>query len=538
MRTFLWLTTILIAAALAPAYRLDAQPVNIRISDPSLRDPEEVSIALNPKNLNQLAAGANINYLFTSSDAGFTWDMMRMSSQYGFWGDPCLMFDDSGILYYEHLSGQNWKDPQFLWRMVVQRSTDAGRTFDDGEEIGLAPPTMQDKGWLGLDRSQSKSLGTIFESWNEDDKYGSTLPGDSSRIFFAKSSDHGMTWSDRIRVDDTGGDCIDSSNTVEGATTAASPNGAVNIAWSARTHIYYDRSTDGGETFGKDRIIAEQPGGWDFNVPGISRANGFPMMASDLNPQSPYYGRLYIMWSDQRRGVTDVYFTRSTDNGGTWSKEIRVNDDSSLNHHFFPSMSLDPVTGRIYLVFYDRRNYVGGEPWSVPMTDVYLARSTDGGESFTNEKVSGTAFNPVSKIFFGDYIGITAYNRHIYPVWVRMDDSLLSVWTAQIVDTAASATVHSTASSTRDRIWIAGDAIRPSLAFALAENEHVAIDLYDMLGRHVESLISGTYGAGEYRIRFPASVSPGGYLIRMTTISQTNDANGSFSTLVTKVILP
>ncbi len=496
---------------------LRAQPVNIRISEPSLRDPEEVSIALNPKNLNQLAVGANISYLFTSSNAGATWDMTHIDQPLGVWGDPCLMFDDSGILYYEHLSGHGWPpvDTQFLWRIVVQRSSNAGRTFDNGAEIGFDPPTQQDKAWLALDRSQTASKGMLYTSWTEFDKYASTLPLDSSRMYFSLSSDRGKNWSGRVRVDDTAGDCLDSSNTVEGITTAASPDGSINIAWQARQHIYFDRSTDGGRTFGKDRIIAEQPGGWNFDVPGISRANGFAMLASDLNPQSPYYGRLYIMWSDQRRGVTDVYFMGSTNDGATWSKEIRVNDDSSLNHHFFPSMALDPVTGRIYIVFYDRRNYIGGQPWSVSMTDVYLARSADGGESFTNEKISENAFEPFSKVFIGDYIGITAYDRHVYPVWMRMDDSLLSVWTAQIVDTASSAGVVGGIPAAQDRLWITGDGLRPSVAFQLADHERVSIELFDMLGRRVASLLSGEYGAGEYRIGIPPDVPNGAYIVRL-----------------------
>src|SRR5207248_1864369 len=149
------------------------------------------------------------------------------------------------------------------------------------------------------------------------------------------------------------------------------------IAWSARAKIYLDRSTDGGKTFGKDTIIENQPPGWDFDVPGIFRANGFPMMASDVNPASRFYGRIYLMWSDQRRGVTDVYLKYSPDNGRTWMPSTRVNTDSTINHHFFPAMTLDPMTGHIFIVFYDRRNY------NDVTTDVFLARSTDGGVSFT-----------------------------------------------------------------------------------------------------------------------------------------------------------
>ena len=138
-------------------------------------------------------------------------------------------------------------------------------------------------------------------------------PPDSDRIFFSRTTDRGATWSERTRVDDRGGDCLDSSNTLEGATTAVTRNGEICIAWCGRDTIYFDRSLDGGRTFGHDRAIELQPGGWNFKVPGIFRANGFPMLSSDMNPASPFYGRLYIMWSDQRRGVTDVRIVRPYD---------------------------------------------------------------------------------------------------------------------------------------------------------------------------------------------------------------------------------
>jgi hypothetical protein len=496
---------------------------NVRISDPSLTDPEEVTIAINPKNTNQLAAGSNLNYFFSSNDGGLSWNWTRLSSHYGFWGDPNVMFDDSGILYYEHLSGL-WGQPEFLWRVVVQRSFDAGMSFDSGEQIGLDTPTQQDKAWLGLDRSKSSSNGTIMTSWNEDDLYGSRSPQDSSRIFFSESTDHGANWSPRVRVDHWGGDCVDSSNTVEGAVTTSGPDGTIYIVWSGHNEIYFNRSTDGGKTFGQERAIADQPHGWEFVIPGIYRANGFPMIVSDLNPQSPYYGRLYVMWSDQRRrtaqgaGITDVYMIYSSDGGSTWSKLLRVNNDSALNHHFFPSMAIDPVTGHVFLAFYDRRHYLDSE------TDVYLARSTDGGASFNNTRISQSAFGPDSGVFFGDYIHIAAYNRKVFPIWMRMDDSALSVWTAVVNDSDALFSGVAEQPISAASIQSTGNMELPGIDFTLPDHGHVTIALFDALGRKISTLLDGTYGPGEFRIPIPTGVPNGAYFVQMTSLSGVNFA--------------
>ncbi|MCX8011493.1 MAG: T9SS type A sorting domain-containing protein, partial [Ignavibacteria bacterium] len=61
--------------------------------------------------------------------------------------------------------------------------------------------------------------------------------------------------------------------------------------------------------------------------------------------------------------------------------------------------------------------------------------SADGGETFTEFKVSQSAFTPTSSIFFGDYTNIAALNGKVYPMWMRMDGTTLSVWIAIIQDT-------------------------------------------------------------------------------------------------------
>jgi len=75
----------------------------------------------------------------------------------------------------------------------------------------------------------------------------------------------------------------------------------------------------------------------------------------------------------------------------------------------------------INVLFYDRRNYNNKK------TDVFLARSNDGGTTFKNHKVSDSPFIPDKEIFFGDYIGVNSYNDLVTCLWTRMDDKILSV---------------------------------------------------------------------------------------------------------------
>jgi hypothetical protein len=224
------------------------------------------------------------------------------------------------------------------------------------------------------------------------------------------------------------GNCLDSDSAVEGAVPAVGPNGEVFVTWSGPTGIRFDRSLDGGQTWLNDDIlVSDQPGGWDYSIPGIMRCNGFPITCCDLS-HGPHRGNIYVNWTDQRNGATDtdVWFVRSLDGGDTWTQPLRVNDDPPGKHQFFTWMTIDQVTGWIYIVYYDRRNYTDNQ------TDVYMAVSKDGGVSFFNFRISESPFVPVSTVFFGDYNNIAAHNNVIRPIWTRLHNNELSIWTALI----------------------------------------------------------------------------------------------------------
>ncbi len=390
--------------------------------------PEEVTIAINPLNPNILAGGANIDCFYRSTNGGLTWSESQLiSNSFDVYGDPVVIFDSLGNLYYAHLS-----DPPSGWwidRIVVQKSTNNGLTWNDGVGIGQGiQPQAQDKEWLAVDHTQSPYRGTIYVTWTEFDDYGSSNPADSSRIRFSKSTDQGNTWSNAITISDRSGDCIDSDNTDEGAVPTVGPNGEVYVAWAGPLGLMFDKSTNGGQSWGTDIFVSSMPGGWDYNVSGIYRANGLPITMCDIG-NSAYRGNVYVVWSDQRNGATntDIFMAKSSDGGNSWSPAIKVNNDNTTREQFFVWSTIDYSTGHLWFVFYDRRNTTGAA------TDVFVAKSTDGGNTFENFKVSESSFTPTSGVFFGDYTNIAAWNGKIYPIWMRLQGSL-SVWTTVIQD--------------------------------------------------------------------------------------------------------
>ena len=69
---------IILAAATA-----QAKPPAIIVHQTNPTDAEELSIAINPADPQVLAAGANINYQFRSTDGGTSWTEHRLSSSLG-----------------------------------------------------------------------------------------------------------------------------------------------------------------------------------------------------------------------------------------------------------------------------------------------------------------------------------------------------------------------------------------------------------------------------------------------------------------------
>ncbi|MDW8301214.1 MAG: sialidase family protein [Bacteroidia bacterium] len=397
----------------------------IKIQGP-IRTFEELSIVVNPANPDYWTGGAQVPlYYFTTPDNGKTWKYNRIRNRnINVLGDPALTADKEGNVYMVYIGG--WKDSGIF----CQVSTDKGLTFpgkstDVLAHKGLVP--FEDKAYPCADLTDNpQTQNNIYIAWTQfsryrglkewDEMYKGTK--DSSIILFARSTDRGKTFSKPIRLDTKAGSAADDDHTNEGAMPAVGPNGEVYVSWACDENIYFVKSLDAGQTFTKPIVATNIVGGWNITIPGLDRSNGMPVIGCDIAPNSRYRGTIYINWVDTRNGIdnTDVFIVKSTDGGKTWSKPIRVNQDKTRSYQFLTWMSVDPITGYIYCVFYDRSRTKGNA------TEVILAVSRDGGETWTNEFISEKPFTPYETDFFGDYIGISAYAGRVRPFWMHWEN--------------------------------------------------------------------------------------------------------------------
>jgi hypothetical protein len=402
----------------------------------------EPGIAVNPLNPEQVVTvfqhTAQAGY---STDAGHTWVLASgvAPPDYRDSGDVSVVFDKKGhaildCIAFDKLGTFNyWGRGATRNGIFVKRSLDGGKTWEPPLRTVIAQPTepgvpFEDKPYLVADTSKSRFAGNLYVGWTR-----WTLA--DSQMLFSRSTDDGVTWSNPTEIARDRGLPRDDNGAVEGFDGAVGPDGTVYGVWAERDKIDYVESHDGGVTFTRARdIISTAP--IMFAIDGMDRANGFPQIAIDPRGGAKG-GPLYVTWSDYRNGEVDIFLSVSADHGRTWGEPIKVNNDPVHNgaDHFFQWLAVDPVTGGVYVVFYDRR-----EDPANKVQIVVLARSTDGGKTFANYAWTTNAFDPEG-VFMGDYSAIAAWNNRVYGAWAtrqgKEDKTSVQVGVADFGGTSA-----------------------------------------------------------------------------------------------------
>lgn len=175
---------------------------------------------------------------------------------------------------------------------------------------------------------------------------------------------------------------------------------------------------------------------------------------------SQFQSRIYVAFTSSNNGA-DIYLTHSDDNGTTWSKAVRVNDDTASDGfsegnraQFMPAVAVDQSTGTVVVTWYDAR-------WDAAHGRVatYIATSIDGGNTFsqgtwlnqtktatdaitgqtvdiepvpTNMNLSAIGTINPRQFGFGDHQSLIVHNGDVLAVWTGNANSPSSqIWTAQ-----------------------------------------------------------------------------------------------------------
>lgn len=385
----------------------------------------EPSVAVNPNNPQQVVVAYQVSASIAySTDAGAHWRHANNVAPKHFKvsGDPSVTFDNRGHAIFCYIAFNKlgtfnyWGHATTKNGVFVRRSLDGGKTWQPQIAVSeQKKPSvdstqkipMEDKPYIVADVSHGPYAGNLYIGWTR----WSLV---DSRMMLSRSTDDGKTWSRPIEIDAHPGLPRDDNGAVEGFDGAVGADSALYAVWSRDDAIWFTTSADGGKSFSRARkIVAIAPS--MFAVQDFERANGFPQIAVDPNSGERKHAHLYVTWSDYRNGDIDVFCSTSVDGGEHWSAPIRVNNDPIHDgaDQFFQWLTVDPKSGAISVIFYDRR-----QDSSNRKTLVTLARSVDGGKSYRNYTWSTHPFTATGG-FMGDYSGIASYGGRVYGAWTE-----------------------------------------------------------------------------------------------------------------------
>ena len=362
--------------------------------------------------------------IYVSEDGGDSWqgnDSCTGSPVLFHGGDPGIAIDKDGRFIITRLGRSPFVG------LYSHYSTDNGQTWsaqnvistDDLERAAVTTDAI----------TSSTYYGRTYAAWV---KFATPFP-----LMVSYTDDGAESWSIPKQINSP-------NNRSAGGDIDVGPNGSVFLCWAGVTesspfkeiYVGVASSSDGGATWS----VTENA----FEVNGITgllpnkgniRVNGLPGIAVDKSG-GERDGWIYIVTGQKNLAPAgsdpDIILNRSTDGGVTWSPAIRVNQDDLNNGktQYFPTVHVDKF-GAVDIIFYDDRNT------TIDSTGVFLARSTDGGDSWKEYEISDHNYKPtpiggLGQGYQGDNIDITSTQSKLWPVWMDNSSGTYQIWTVPI----------------------------------------------------------------------------------------------------------
>ncbi len=356
------------------------------------------------------------------------------SAQFMFaWGDPSVVASTDGNFFYGSLAvgpfGSNGimvaKSNANLFNSTVSCVSSPSNPFSNPcwnsvfiyGNTGFFPPFLEDKDLLAVDRDPTSPFyGSVYIAWDH-----FTLGGTSSG--YMARCDSNLTScpivAGLVNPPVSGSDLF-----VSFTTPVVDKSGNVYVTWcNYGTNFSFGpvtcrirSSPPGGTNFGPASTILSYMGqgtmlpnatvtlGWATEQ---FRTASIPNLAVDLSSSSnnlyfttqvcvaghydafpPSFGNGVALDNPGNCGNSAVLFSRSIDGGTTWTSPTVV---SNLAVNEQPYVTVDPVTGNVYLVYYTTQY----DPFNHRI-DVVALRSKSAGDRWVQFRVTSTSNEPDS----------------------------------------------------------------------------------------------------------------------------------------------
>jgi hypothetical protein len=392
-------------------------------------------------------------------------------------GDPVIAWDKHGRVF---MGSESSDDPAGSLKTFgdewvatyVNPDGPSGNTLNDGKQFarsvivakGSSAPNLlgkfNDKTAIEADRTTSSHEGNVYFAWSR------FTGGGGVGIYFARSTDHGKTWSKPMKVSA-------GIHDMQGPDIAITGNGDVYVTFrvfadqSQPDAIAYVKSTDGGASFSMPRVLqtfvaydaqdrypdgSVARDGGDF-LDAVQ--SGYTFFRRDTQvrsvaDQSASTHYVYIVYDPTKPGTevstgttygsvspgvgsqSGVYFIRL--NGATGAATSpKLIDNQDVGHQLFPDIAV--AGGKLTAIWWDSRNdpfYSPARPIgnsaarvTAPSLDVFASSSTDrgvtwGGSSRVTDVTSSPnweQFDNRSVPFAGDYLWVSMVGSTTFATW-------------------------------------------------------------------------------------------------------------------------
>ena len=360
----------------------------------------ETTIAVNPGNARHVVGGYHayqlhflgatvvshvVGTVSVTFNGGASWqEVTPPITPYQFTGDPALAFGANGRLWFANIADHEGPGGSFTGpSVVVATSDDGGLTWSNPVTVASGKGAVtkgytgnlvfQDKEFITADAFAGSSYrGRAYVTWTSFQERFLPVGFTGRAPIMMSWSDDGRAWSAPKEISGFSSDCTDfnhrlnecDSNQFSYPTVAR--NGTVYVSFenfntAGKNQLMVVRSSDGGRSFSQPVKVQEIA---DINYPtnsdGRDTLTGCQLRVSSVansaaDPSDPTGRTVYVVWSDNSNGSkiatnSDVFLARSTDGGLTWST---YPVDTSANDQFYPWVSV-AENGRVDVGYMDR----------------------------------------------------------------------------------------------------------------------------------------------------------------------------------------
>lgn len=283
---------------------------------------------------------------------------------------------DEDIVYIAWRQQNRVEDPGLANQAVVATSTDGGESFS--EPVNLAAGVFEEAS------VRDEALKTTTTTTPLPTTTSTVAPGAAELPALAAPEEEPEPEPDPNAVVNFGGSNPELALADDGTLYAVWVSNYDNLEPTPDVAHFLSRSTDQGKTFTVTEV----------NPFSRENVNTFGSMQMAWAPGGGSDGTLHLVYEGSKRpevqNQADVFYRRSTDGGESWSDVQVVNDDPPDNLYYsgLPNIGVAP-NGRIDVAWFDTRDDPG-----IVVNDVYYAFSTDNGISWSkNMRVTDRSIN-------------------------------------------------------------------------------------------------------------------------------------------------